>query len=91
MPFLFLLQVDGITWPMYEHVMVRGEGPSGEERTPGRSRPFELCSTEDHTHHLQSEAAAKYYHCSLRLSKETDQGEELRTFLNWVDNGCKAR
>ena len=35
------------------------EGPSGEERTPGRSGPLELDSTEDHDYHLQNEAAAK--------------------------------
>lgn len=33
------------------------EGPSGEKKTPGRSRPLELCSTEDHDYHLPNEAA----------------------------------
>jgi hypothetical protein len=58
---------------------IRGEGPSGEERTPGRSTPLELCSTEDHDHHLQNEAAAKsYYQPTLRTI--TGQEENLRTY-----------
>ncbi len=44
---------------MHEQGMVREKGPSGEERTPGRSRSLEPCSTEDHEHHLQDEAAVR--------------------------------
>lgn len=53
-----LWRIDGSGLFLHEHGRVRGEGPSGEERTPGRSRPLELCSTEDHDDHLQDEAAA---------------------------------
>ena len=53
----FLWQIDGIRLQLHELGRVRGGGPSGEECTPGSSRPLELCSTEDHDHHLQNEAA----------------------------------
>mgnify|MGYP007070987862 FL=1 len=54
----FLWQIEGIGLFLHEPGMKRGEGPSGEEYTPGRSRPLEFCSTEDHDHHLQNEAAS---------------------------------
>ena len=53
-----LRQADGIRPSLHERGTIRGEGPSGEECTPGRSRPLGLCSTEDHDHHLRNEAAA---------------------------------
>ena len=56
-----LRQADGIKPSLRERGTVRGESPSGEERTPGRSEPLELCSTEDHDHHLQEEAVEKLY------------------------------
>ncbi|HEX5543915.1 MAG TPA: hypothetical protein VFX10_00395, partial [Nitrospira sp.] len=40
-----VLQIDCIGPSLQEHDSIR-EGPSGEERTPGRSGPLELCSTE---------------------------------------------
>lgn len=58
----FLVHTDDTGPSLRERGTVRGEGPSGEERTPGRSRPLELCSTEDHEHHLQNEAAMKSYY-----------------------------
>ena len=45
---VYLLHANGIGLPMHEHGRVSEEGLSGEEDTPGRSRPLELCSTEDH-------------------------------------------
>lgn len=54
-----LRQADGFRPSLRERGTVRGEGPSGEELTPGRSEPLELCSTEDHIHHLQDEAVEK--------------------------------
>ena len=53
------LRTDGMSPFLQEHGSIRGEGPSDEERTPGRSGPLDLCSTEDHDHHLRNEAAAK--------------------------------
>jgi hypothetical protein len=44
---------------LQEHGSIRGAGPSGGERTPGRSGLWDLYSTEDHEDHLQNEAAAK--------------------------------
>jgi hypothetical protein len=52
-----LLRVEVIGPSLHKCGSVREEGPSGEKRTPDRSRPLELCSTEDHDHHLQNEAA----------------------------------
>lgn len=58
----FLVHADDTEPSLRERGTVRGEGPSGEERTPGRSRPLELCSTENHEHHLQNEAVMKSYY-----------------------------
>jgi hypothetical protein len=54
---------------------IRGEGPSGEERTPGRSTPLELCSTEDHDHHLYNEAAAKKLISAYASGNNRSRGE----------------
>jgi hypothetical protein len=62
------LQTDCIGPSLQERDSIREEGPSGEKRTPGRSTPLELCSTEDHEHHLQNEAAAKVI-ISLRFGQ----------------------
>ena len=64
----FMPQTDGIGPFLKKIGSIREEGPSGEERTPGRSTPLELCSTEDHDHHLQNEAAAKVI-ISLRFGQ----------------------
>ena len=37
------------------------KSPSGERDTPSRSTPLDLCSTEDHSYHLQNKAATKRY------------------------------
>ena len=54
----FLRRMDDIELFLPESGLVRGKGPSGEKSTPGRSEPMELCSTEDHDHHLLNEAVA---------------------------------
>lgn len=51
-----LLQADCIGLSLPERGSAGEEGPSGEECPPARSRRSELCSTEDHDHHLQNEA-----------------------------------
>jgi len=48
-----LWQADALTPSMPEHGSIRGKDPSGEECTSDTSGPLELCSTEDHNHHLQ--------------------------------------
>jgi hypothetical protein len=55
-----LWQADGIKPSSRERGTARGESPSGEKSASGRSEPLELCSTENHSYHLQNEAA-KYY------------------------------
>jgi hypothetical protein len=39
---------------------------SGEEATPGLATPLDLCSVEDHGHHLQKEKAVTAKTFSLR-------------------------
>ena len=52
-----LREAVGIRPSMHECGSVGGKGLSGEELTPGRFGLLELCSTEDHSYHLQNEAA----------------------------------
>lgn len=51
-----LLQADCIGLSLPERGSAGEEGQFGEERPPDRSRWSELCSTDDHDHHLQDEA-----------------------------------
>ena len=75
-----MLQTGSMSPFLQEHGSIRGEGPSGEERTPGRSEPLDLCSTEDHDHHLQNEAAAKVI-ISVRFGHEQVKRRILRRSL----------
>jgi hypothetical protein len=78
----FLWQAVGIRPSMHECGLICGKGPSGEELTPGRSEPLELCSTEDHRYHLQNEAA--------KYCVQPTPGRIYRSRLK-VEERCDAR
>ncbi len=74
-----LLQGIGVRPSLRKRGSVWGGGPSGETVTPSRSRPLELCSTEDHNHHLQDEAS-RSYGASLRPDNKQVKGANCAAF-----------
>lgn len=64
---------------------IAGKSSIGEEAAPAISIPLDLCSTEDHGHHLQNEAVRERVF-TLRPSDAPVKSENGKAVAGWRES-----
>jgi hypothetical protein len=64
---------------------IAGESSIGEEAAPSMPIPLDLCSTEDHGHYLQNEAAPERVF-TLRPSDASVKSENGKAVVGWRES-----